>query len=395
MAAYPTPSVAIPRHLGLFLGVKPYAGGMFQYAQSLLAACAAIPEYRMTVVYAAEEWAPLLVDIPVHAVPLRFHRLGRLMSDGLLALRVGVPLTRVLARLNPVVAQLRAYGCDAWIFPAQESIAYQAGVPMIASVHDLMHRTESHFPEVSRVGVREHRFRALTRTARAVLVDSQVGKTQVVEAYGTPPQKVYPLPYLPPRSILDAHPREDFDAHYRLPSRFFFYPAQFWAHKNHLRLVDAAAQLRARIPNIHLVFTGGPRYAYSQVRKHVECSGMEGHVTFSGYVPDADLPGFYRRARALVMPTFFGPTNIPPLEAMACGCPVAVSDIYGMREQSGDAALYFNPSSTAQMAEVMARLWEDDTLCAQLRARGEAKMAAWGQVQFTARLREILEQAMA
>jgi len=46
----------------------------------------------------------------------------------------------------------------------------------------------------------------------------------------------------------------------------------------------------------------------------------------------------------MIMPTFFGPTNIPPLEAIAVGCPVAVSNIYGMPHQLGDAALYFNPT---------------------------------------------------
>ena len=94
--------------------------------------------------------------------------------------------------------------------------------------------------------------------------------------------------------------------------------------------------------------------------------GLAENVHFLGYVPEAHMPGLYRRARALVMPTFFGPTNIPPWEAIALGCPVAVSDIDGMRDQMGDAALFFDPTSVPEMAQVMERLWRDDALCREL-----------------------------
>ena len=73
------------------------------------------------------------------------------------------------------------------------------------------------------------------------------------------------------------------------------------------------------------------------------------------------------------MPTYFGPTNIPPLEAMALGCPVAVSGIYGMREQCGDAVLYFNPADSHDIAQAMTRLWTDDALCATLVEKGKAR----------------------
>ena len=85
------------------------------------------------------------------------------------------------------------------------------------------------------------------------------------------------------------------------------------------------------------------------------------------------MPEFYRRARAMVMPTFFGPTNIPPLEAFALGCPVAVSNIYGIPEQVGDAALLFDPNSVEEIADCIERLWQDDALCASLISKGHAR----------------------
>jgi glycosyltransferase involved in cell wall biosynthesis len=106
------------------------------------------------------------------------------------------------------------------------------------------------------------------------------------------------------------------------------------------------------------------------------------------------LPEFYRRARALVMPTFFGPTNIPPLEALSCGCPVAVSNIYAMPEQLGDAALYFDPASPSEIASALERLWRDDALCARLREQGQRRIASWTPAHFARRLKAVLDDVL-
>jgi glycosyltransferase involved in cell wall biosynthesis len=111
-----------------------------------------------------------------------------------------------------------------------------------------------------------------------------------------------------------------------------------------------------------------------------------------GYVPDSDMAGFYRRARALVMLTYFGPINIPPLEAFAAGCPVATSCIYGIPEQLDNAALLFDPRSLEQIHDCMVRLWRDDALCADLAQRGKEHSKQWGPAQFGARFREIIEE---
>lgn len=383
------------KRIGLFLSVEPHAGGMFQYAQSLLEALSTLPHtYHITIACASKAWVPVLAHYRFEVHTLRGAKLGLLMANALLAARVPAGIARALSMFNPIVHQLKKMRCDMWMFPAQDALAYQVPMPTIATIHDLMHRYEPQFPEVSRFAIREHRFKNLARYARAVLVDSNVGKQHVMESYGTNADKIYPLPYTPPTHILNASERADFDTHYALPKKFLFYPAQFWAHKNHRRLIDAAASLRTECPDIHLVFTGGKRYDFEAIYTHADTMGMLAHITFCGYVPEADLAGFYRRARALIMPTFFGPTNIPPLEAMARGCPVAISGTYGMPEQSGDAALYFQPTSVPEIAAVMKQLWQDDARCETLRAHGKVKLSTWGQPQFNARLHEIIEQVM-
>ena len=190
--------------------------------------------------------------------------------------------------------------------------------------------------------------------------------------------------------IFSNRPKSFFISSNTLPDKYIFYPAQFWKHKNHERLITAAKHLSREAPDIHLVFVGSKKNNYETCVRLVEQLNFGESVTFLGYVPDDHMPELYRRARALVMPTFFGPTNIPPLEAFALGCPVAISDVYGIRQQVGDAALLFDPTNTAEIEDVLSRLWRDDGLCEKLVEAGFERTQGWGQQNFNARFQEII-----
>lgn len=122
--------------------------------------------------------------------------------------------------------------------------------------------------------------------------------------------------------------------------------------------------------------------------------GIQDVVQHCGYVPNRDMGEFYRRALALVMPTFLGPTNTPQMEAFVMGYPVATSDIYGIPEQVGDAALLFDPTSADDIAACIRRLWLDDTLCSTLNSRGRLRAAGWTQARFSATLAQHLERLL-
>ena len=264
-----------------------------------------------------------------------------------------------------------------------------------------MHRYEPSFAEVADDGeylAREFHFSETCRWAKGVLVDSSTGRRQLVESYGTSADRVFVLPYIAPHHMYAAAVSDDagLAERYSLPEKFFFYPAQFYRHKNHLSLIRALARMRPNHPDVRLVLAGTQdRNGFKDTVRLVEELGLGQEVTFLGYVPDEHLAGLYRRARALVMPTFFGPTNIPQLEAFATDCPVATSRIYGIPEQVGDAALLFDPNSVDEIYECLARLWTDDELCRELSVKGRQHAARWGLLQFRDRLREIIDQLTA
>ena len=138
--------------------------------------------------------------------------------------------------------------------------------------------------------------------------------------------------------------------------KFFFYPAQFWAHKNHFHLVQAFGKFVKLNPDFRLLFCGSDKGNIGYIKKQVQMLGLEQNVIFGGFIDDEALFTLYKNAAALVMPTFFGPTNIPPIEALFLGCPALLSDIAGHREIMGDAALYFNPADDDAIFESMTAI---------------------------------------
>jgi glycosyltransferase involved in cell wall biosynthesis len=211
-----------------------------------------------------------------------------------------------------------------------------------------------------------------------------------MESYGMTNEKLYILPYVAPSYIEKEEGMLNDMRHYNLPPKFLFYPAQFWKHKNHDKLIRAIGNLLGRIPDLKIVFTGSPKNAYEDVKTLISNLSLSNQIILLGYVPDEDMTAIYRRARALIMPTYFGPTNIPPLEAFSLGCPVAVSRIYGMPEQVGDAALLFDPSSDTEIAEIIYRLWTDDELCNTLSRKGRERAAIWDKNAFEKQFAKIV-----
>jgi glycosyltransferase involved in cell wall biosynthesis len=385
------------KRIGVFLTAGPSGGGMFQYSLAVLSALLELPqnEYTLVAAYTDPAWTKI-IPTEVERLPLR---LGRTLSTtAAVWTALGLP-HKLWLRCAPLffsaVREVVNENCDLWIFPRQDIWSSRFPVPVLAAVHDLMHRYEPHFPEAGglvRGRYRQRYMQELIECSMGILVDSEVGKQQVLESFAADSGKVFILPYVPPAHIYETRVSSEFNLKYRLPGKFLFYPAEFWPHKNHLRLIDAIARVRASCGDIHLILAGSFGKEYSRVRSHVEKLGLQDHVHFAGYLPEADMPEFYRRARALVFPTFFGPTNIPPLEAFALACPVAASRIYGMPEQLGDAALLFDPRSEEQMAECIQRLWTDDHLCQQLSLNGLRRAQLWGPAQFASAFRAVIDR---
>ena len=388
------------KRIGLFLGAGISGSGVYKYNQAMLNAVDAVPreKYSVTVAFADDTWAEQIQPRDCKNIFISPGRIESAFTNAWAYFNLPTTLWRWGSPyLHSTARTFLSEKCDLWIFPSQDYLSYLIPVPALVSVHDLMHRYETRFPEVSangEYGRREYAFRNICKWAIGIVVDSAVGRDHVIQSYGVEKKRIHALPYVAHESVYSTAARADFDKRYNLPKKYLFYPAQFWEHKNHKGLIKAMARLRSDIPDLRLVLVGAVKNAYEPSLKLAGELGVADRITILGYIPDEDIPEFYRRARALVMPTYFGPTNIPPLEAMALGCPVAVSKIYGMPEQVGDAALMFDPKSEEEISDAILRLWMDDKLCNDLSVKGKARDRNWRQSHFNAVLADILEQAL-
>jgi len=337
------------------------SGGVFQHSLSTVVALQAIRGHEILVLSNRPENLSLVRAKGVVCHSYRFGPLRRTVSLAVNRHRH----VRMMFHFLPMSLQ-RSWGsfdgildrhgvdvviCFSWV------PLYLHHHPFIATVYDLCHREHCEFPEVSEsynFETREAYFREILPRALAVLVSSPSLGRSVSRYYGVDQSRLTVIPFLP---ALDCRRPADPDDvarvrhKYSLPADYVFYPAQFWPHKNHVYLLEALKALESSDGLVmHAVLSGSNLGNEAHIRGVADRLEISDRVHFLGFVNSADMSALYTGARALVMPTYFGPTNIPPLEAIAIGCPVIYSDLPEFREEMGDAALYCDLRDPASLA---------------------------------------------
>ena len=353
------------KKIGIYLNFEPSGGGTFQYATSILEAVLSIKNQGEVVVFFTDQlWIERLKKYNVRSIYLKRNFSWRVFWYLWRKFKFSINFWRkYVSRLNPQSKKIYSEECDLCIFPSQDISAVEFDVPSLVSVHDLMHLYESRFSEVSDKGEfkrREFTYKNICRFAQGILVDSNIGKEQLINSYGVSSAKVFPLPFIPPQYILEhkIFPRTELPFH--LPEKYVFYPAQFWKHKNHLNLLSAIKLLKEKATEINIVFCGSEKNGSQELAYYISKNALEKNVTFLSYVDDVYMASIYHYSKGLIFPTFFGPTNIPPLEAVWLGKPMAVSNVYGMPEQLGDSSLWFDPNSPSEIATAVEKIWTDN-----------------------------------
>jgi glycosyltransferase involved in cell wall biosynthesis len=273
----------------------------------------------------------------------------------------------------------------AWVLaPAALAQVPTRDMPYALTVWDVQHRLQPYFPEVSQGrewGKRERFYAEHLPRATTVVTGTERGKFELEHFYRLAPERVKVIPFPTPTlaKTADRPPsKQDFLSQHGLPQDYFFYPAQFWPHKNHATLLRSLhIAIHHHGLDISLVLTGSDKGNAAYVGQLIAELGLENRVHILGFVSQADLANLYRYAQALVFPTHFGPDNLPPLEAFALGCPVIASTVPGASEQLGDAALLVDPTDPGAMAQAMFQVCTQADLRQGLVDRGLARAQQW------------------
>ncbi|HEX8358749.1 MAG TPA: glycosyltransferase family 1 protein, partial [Longimicrobium sp.] len=203
-------------------------------------------------------------------------------------------------------------------------------------------------------------------TRREILARTRVDPLRVRTVLLTP--RKFEVP-----SLEDARERV---GTYGVVSPFVLSVATLSPHKNLRRLVEAFALVSSGpLSGRTLVLVGKPGRGgeAGAIRERIAALGLQDRVVLPGYVPDHDLPAFYRAAELYVFPSLYEGFGLPLLEAAACGTPVAAARAGALPEVGDDAAVYFDPYDPADIALAMSEIVTSPALRAGLAERGPAR----------------------
>jgi glycosyltransferase involved in cell wall biosynthesis len=277
---------------------------------------------------------------------------------------------------NQKTQTLRQYRVELLHCPGNTINPLDLSLPIVLNLHDLQHR---HFPEyftADELANRDTWWVASARRADALIAASNFVRGDLQHQLDLNREKIFVTPD-PLESVFFRLPGEQeleaLRVRLDLPRTFFFYPAAAWPHKNHQRLI--LAFLDARIRGAQLVLTGGEQLSLVHWASHPA-------IRLLGRVETDELIGLYHLATAMIFPSQHESWSIPIMEAMACGCPVASSNVTSLPEQVGDAGLLFDPENQMQITEAMQRLAGDAALRQTLSQRGKTRVRQWSPALF-------------
>jgi len=240
-------------------------------------------------------------------------------------------------------------------------IRIECTIPFIFTVWDVAHRMIPYFPEISQNGqfnCREEVFQYMLPRATYVLTGNQIGKKEILANYAINAEKIKTI----------AFPITDFcfekiDIPEQIDSikePFVFYPAQFWAHKNHIAIVKAISFLKnEKNIKINCYFVGSDQGNLENVNNCIKHYDLEEQIKILGFVDYETLMYLYKNALAMVYVSLLGPNNLPPLEATALGCPLIFSNIPGHIEQMEGNGLPVNSLEPNEIGEAIFKIYSD------------------------------------
>lgn len=377
-----------PIRLAVIFDQKIDAGGGYQQALNAALLVKKIPRNLVEPIFFTtfRENISILLEYEINAMPLPFFKIANLEAHlyRLIQNPILLSIFQKYFSLNLFEKHLFRHKIDLVYFLSPSWLARNLRkINYIATVWDLCHRDNPEFPEVRWNRIfenREIKYQSILPRATAVFVDSPLGKENLIHRYGLDADQVHVMPFEAAQSVLineDQYYAKyiDIQKKHHLEFPYIFYPAQFWPHKNHVYILEGLKILEQKHGiKIGAIFTGSDKGNLNYIKKYSTDLSLSQRVRFTGFVPNDEMPYYYRQSVALVMPTYFGPTNLPPLEAFMLEVPVLYPDKVGLRDQVGDAALLMDLTNPETMADHLAILFSNPDVSKKLIEAGKLRL---------------------
>ena len=380
-------------------------GGMFQYALAIADSLIKYSNKYNYIIFAYSHDSLNRLEYPIYSnidhifIPKKKYSVKNKIK---LACNLAIRNNFFNVQNNEIISQIKNHQVKLLITPNASLFCINNNIPYITCIPDIMYRYYPSFPEFplkARI-IRNIVYENASKHSLFAVVDSKQGADDLNIFYKIPKEKIkiitmVPAGYIYKYKDMSIETASNTLVKYSIPNKFLFYPAQFWYHKNHIRLFKAIKFINEFYQEkIYLVLVGSPKESYKKIMNFIKKSDISNQIIYLGYVSDEEIVALYKKAIALVYPSLFGPTNIPPLEAMLLGTPVLCSDLFSMPDQIGDAGLLFDPFEIKDIADKIYKIWMDKDLRSDLIRKGYKKTKDMTLERYAKQWEDVIEEAL-
>lgn len=206
----------------------------------------------------------------------------------------------------------------------------------------------------------------IINSCEGIITVSEFSKQDIAKEFNFPKDKIF-VTHLAAediyRPLSKCKCKKIIEKKYGIEDDFILYVGGFSPRKNILGIINAFSLINKDVKsNVKLVITGRKGISYNNYKSRVDELNLGDSVIFTDFIPLEDLPIFYNASELLVYPSFYEGFGLPPLEAMACGTPVIVSNVTSLPEICHDSALMINPYDIDELSYAMERVLSDSLL---------------------------------
>jgi len=274
-----------------------------------------------------------------------------------------------------VLKDLQTEKADLFFAPSSYIIPAFApkGLKTIITVHDLAAFLYPGAYPAKAVLIERMTLRKAVKKVSAVFTVSENTKKDLLKKFKYKADMVHLTPCAPSAFFRQPVSDKDLEAvkkSLKLPDNFILAVGTMEPRKNFNTLIKSFVIIKRNYPDYKLVIVGKKGWNYNLIEHALKHFKMEKEVIFTGYLEDHELQKVYALAKVFVFPSLYEGFGIPPLEAMASGCPVVSSNSSSLPEVVGQGGLLIDASNAVKIADSVCSLLADDQVRLMMIERG-------------------------
>ncbi len=359
--------------------------GVARYLTNILTHCLELDERNEYILYLSEAMPP--ADFPIPE--------GSRLSYSVLQARPSILWRHVALPL-----QMRKDQCDLHFSPSY-FVPMLKVCPHVVVVHDISFKAHPEWFAKDKRMFFDGIFWRKVAKAEAIITVSEYSKAEIVKHLGVDADRIRVILEDAESGFIPLRDQARLSAvkeKYGLPQDFVLTVGALHTRRNVPRLFEALARLEKETGSPVDVVVVGSQAPFSPVVNIAELAGqygLRGRVLHLDYISEEDLVLLYNACTMLAYPSLYEGFGLPVLEALACGTPVACSNVTSIPEVAGDAALYFDPYDTDDMAKVLGQVWSEPARREELSRAGIDRASAFSWREASRELLEVFDQVLA